>query len=149
MVIRERFTRGFVAGTIAGAVSSLADYLSHLLGIVELPYVEWAAVLLYGHRLRNIGEAIIAQLGQLFFSGLLGVGFAYLLRAIDTEDYRFKGAVYGITVWFSAHVIAKLFRVTELIPVGPDTLLSDLVTAGIFGLVLAEILQRMEKRMEA
>ena len=67
MVIRERFTRGFVTGTIAGAVSSLADYLSHLLGIVELPYVEWAAVLLYGHRLRNIGEAIIAQLGQLFF----------------------------------------------------------------------------------
>ncbi|NLM94810.1 MAG: hypothetical protein GX165_04545 [Firmicutes bacterium] len=149
MVIRERFTRGFVAGLIAGAASSIADYFSHLLGIVEILYIEWAAVLLYGHRVRTTGEAVVAQLGQLFFSGLLGVGFAYLLRAIDTDNYLFKGTVYGITVWFSAHVVAKLFRVTALIPVGPDTLLSDLVTAAIFGLVLAEALRRLEKSVEA
>ena len=104
---------------------------------------------MYGHRVRTTGEAVVAQLGQLFFSGLLGVGFAYLLRAIDTDNYLFKGTVYGITVWFSAHVVAKLFRVTALIPVGPDTLLSDLVTAAIFGLVLAEALRRLEKRVEA
>lgn len=149
VIIRERFTRGFVAGVIAGAISSLADYISYLLGIGELLYIEWAAVLLYGYRVRTLGETIVAQLGQLFFSGILGVGFAYLLRAVNTENYLFKGVVYGITVWFAVHVIVKLFRVTALIPVGPDTLLSDLVTASLFGLVLAEALLRMEKRVEA
>jgi hypothetical protein len=144
-MMNDRFTNGLIAGLVAGVVMSIFDLISHfVLGITEILYLDWAAVLILGYRYSTFLEAVIGQIGQLFFSAIMGVLFAFLLALTSSRYYWLKGWVYGLVVWFGAYAVVKLFQVTPLIPIKPDTVLSDMVTASVYGLVLAEALRRLE-----
>lgn len=144
--VEDRFTSGFIAGFIGGVAMSALNLISYYLGITEILYLDWASVLIHGYRYATLLEAVIGQLGQLFFSAVVGVIFAYLLSVISSRYYLFKGWVYGLTVWFASYVITLLYNVTPLIPIKPDTVMSNIVTASVYGLVLAESFRRLSNR---
>ncbi len=146
MNLNDRFTRGFLAGVLGGIVMSIFDFISFALGIVELLYLDWAAVLIYGYRANTILETVVAQAGQLFFSGIMGIIFAYLITVVGSANYLFKGCIYGLAIFFGSYAVTLLFKVTQLIPIRVDTVLSNIVTALIYGLVLAQSLHWLEKK---
>lgn len=143
MIIKDRFTIGFIAGVAGGIVMNAGDYLSSALGIVELQYKDWASVLIFGNRTDTIPEAVVALFGQLIFSGLVGIIFAYLIIGTTSKYLIFKGWVYSILVWFISYAIIVLYDVTSLIPVGIDTVLSHIVTVSLYGLVLAFVHRKL------
>ncbi|MDW7683838.1 MAG: DUF6789 family protein [Bacillota bacterium] len=145
--MKDRFLNGFIAGFLGGVAMSILNLISYyVLNIAELLYLDWASVLIFGYRFATMLEAVIGQLGQLFFSALLGILFAYLLPLTSSRYYLFKGWVYSLVVWFGAYAVATLFKVTPLMPIKPDTVMSNIVTASVYGLVLAETLHRLAVR---
>lgn len=117
----------------------------YILGVAEMLYLDWAAVLIFGYRFSTLLEAIIAQVGQFFFAGIMGILFAFLLPYINSRYYLFKGWVYGLVVWFGAYAVTTVFKVTPLMPIKPDTVMSNMITASVYGLVLAKTLQRLRE----
>lgn len=145
--MNDRFVNGFLAGLLGGITMSILNLISFFaLGIAELLYLDWASVLIFGYRYATTLEAVIGQIGQLFFSAIMGILFAFLLPFVSSRYYLFKGFVYGLVVWFGAYAITTLFKVTPLIPIKADTVMSNMFTASVYGLVLAETLRRLSNR---
>lgn len=146
MTLNDRVTRGFIAGVAGGAAMSVLNLLSYLLGIAEILYLDWAATLIYGYRYATAAEAAVAQAGQLFFCGLAGILFAALIPWMSSRNFYFKGIVWGLAIWFSVYAITALFKVSPLIPIKVDTVLSNIIGAAFYGLVLAWVMKRLEER---
>ncbi len=143
MVVEDRFTIGFIAGVIGGVVMSILDYISYGLGIVGLLYIDWASVFILGHRFENVGEALVGQWGHLLFSGLAGIVFAYLVIGVSSRYLYFKAIVYAYLIWFFTYAAILLFDITALKAININTALSNMVTVGIYGLVLAYVHKRL------
>ncbi len=143
MVIKDRFTIGFIAGVLGGVVMSILDYISLALGISEMLFIDWAAVFIFANRTDAFGELIVAQVGQLLFSGFTGILFAYLIIGVTSKYLYFKGVVHALLVWFFSYAIVVLFEVTPLTPVRLDTILSNIVSVIIYGLVLAVVHKKL------
>ena len=137
MMIKDRFTAGFISGVIAGLVMSVLDLLSYVLFTAKLVYIQWASMFIFGERFEGMAEAIVAQIGQLLFTGALGIIFVYLIKWSGSRHIYFKGVVFALIVWFTTYAIIVLFDIKELIPVRIETVLSNIVTVIIYGAVLA------------
>ncbi len=147
--MNDRFLNGFIAGFLGGIAMSILNLISfYALNITEMLYLDWASVMIFGYRFATPLEAVIGQAGQLIFSGLTGILFAFLLSLVSSRYYLFKGWLYGLTVWFGSYALTTIFKVTPLIPVKPDTVMSNMVTASVYGLVLAESLRRLSARQK-
>lgn len=147
-LMNDRFVNGFIAGMLGGILMSVLNIISfYVLGIAELLYLDWAAVLIFGYRYATFLEAVIGQMGQLLFAAAAGVLFAYLLPLISSKYYLFKGWIYGLLIWFGTYAVTTLFKVTPLIPIKADTVLSNIFTASVYGLILAEVLRRLTDKI--
>ncbi len=143
MTANERVRNGFVAGVIAGVLMTVLDLTLLGLGFVEIAYYDWGAALILGFRAVTLAQIAVGQVAHIVFAGVLGIVFAYLIQALSSLNYLLKGWVYGVLVWFSVHVLVNLFGFAMLTPIGVATALSDLATASLYGLVLAEVLHRL------
>ena len=133
----DRITTGFIVGLVGGVLMSIVNTISYYLGITELLYLDWAAVMIFGYRATTLVENVISQGGQLFFSGLVGSIFVMLIPLIKSKNLYFKGWLFSMLVWFGSYALMSILEVTPLIPIGADTVLSNIVTASFYGLVLA------------
>ena len=58
----DRYTVGFIAGTIAGFMADLTSLvMTHLFKFGKVGYEDFAAVLVFGARADTIGEVIFAH----------------------------------------------------------------------------------------
>lgn len=89
---KDVFSRGFFAG-ISGGVAMLTWGLlsGAVLQIPHLRNVDWMAIMLFAHApaFEPI-EIIIAMVANLFFCGLLGIVFAYMIPLIKSEKSILK-----------------------------------------------------------
>ena len=100
----DRFMNGFIAGALAGLLSSLIDiFIVNILKFGTIRYIDFASILMYGHPGRNLLENIIAQFGQLIFSAVMGAGFAYFIKLTSSKFFWIKSVIFGTTVWFFAY----------------------------------------------
>ena len=106
--IEDRFTRGFLAGLTAGLAMNIFSLISLTLGWVEITFLDWAGVFIFGRQPAGVPENAVALGGQLFFAAMNGVFFAYL-RLRLTASY-FKGT-YFRPADLVRLAIAILFRV--------------------------------------
>ncbi|MEW6458259.1 MAG: hypothetical protein AB1441_04190 [Bacillota bacterium] len=145
--MNDRLTIGFFAGLTGGVLMNVINLASYYLGIAELRYLDWAAIVIYGTRPVNLAEAVFALVSQVVFVGMLGVVFAYLITVITSTNILLRGWLFGIAIWFSLYGITLLFHVQETIPVRLDTALTDFVGASVYGLVLALTLGWLGERV--
>lgn len=149
MVVRDRLTRGFAAGLLGGIAMNITNLTSfYILNWTDVRFLDWAAVLLYGHRPANFLETAFALGGQLFFAGLVGIIFAHLLPKVTSGHYLLKGWIYGLFIWFSTFSLAIMFRLPTLATIGFDTASSTLIGASVYGLVLAEAMRRLDQKLK-
>jgi len=148
MEIKDRLLRGFIAGVAGGVVMDVFNLASYYLGIAELRFLDWSALVIYGAKPVSIAESIFALIAHLVFTGTLGIIFAYLLTFITSTNYLFRGALFGSAMWFLLYGISLLYKIEGTVPLHVDTAASDFICAIIFGLVLAETLHRLDDNLK-
>lgn len=148
MNLEDRFLRGFLAGVIASLIQNTVNLFSyHVLNYAKKRYLDFASEMLLGRMPETLFEAIFAQISQILFSGFLGVLFAYLLVSINTKNYLFKGWLYAIILWFFIYASGIAFKIPSLHKVAIQTAVSNFIGTTIYGLVLAETLHRLDKKL--
>lgn len=145
--MHDKFVRGYIAGLLASFVMMAINLVSFSLGIAKVRYLDVSAVILWGDMPKSLWEAVFAQLIAMFFCGLIGISFAYLLPKLGTNYRGLKGATYTAAFLFILYAMGMFFKVPLLEKAAPETCLSNLVSSSIFGLVLDRILQWEEKRI--
>lgn len=137
MVIKDRFSRGLVSGLCGGVAMALINNIFYFLGLSTVLFRDWSGILIYGGRGNSLGEMVLAQGAHLFFAGVVGVIFIYLISLIKINLLYIKATVWSLTVWFGSFSIAVLFELTQIIPVEGKSVFLNLIAAIIYGLVLA------------
>lgn len=143
MTIKDRLTRGLLAGIAGGIAMAVPDLVFDAVDWVEHAYYDWALSLIRGSTANTIFEAFIGQVAHIFFAGLLGIVFAYAVLLVSSRNFLLKGWLFGILVWFSVHVTVNLFGFEPLAPIPTSQMIADFVTASIYGAVLAATLRRL------
>lgn len=142
---KDVFSRGFFAGAIAGIAMLAWSLLSGaILQIPHLRNVDWMAIMIFGHAPAfEVIETGIAMLGNIFFCGILGIGFAYILPLIKNENIYFKGWVFSLSVWFTAYVISTMYKIEGTLPTSIETTILNAVGATVYGFTLAYATKRL------
>ena len=146
MTIKDRLTRGFVSGIVAGIVQDSLDYTANLANISKVKYLDWVGIILFGSKPNNLGETLLALGGEIIFSGVSGIIFAYLIIRITNKNIIFKGWLFGVTIWFTTYVIMTLFKVRGLEAMDFSTAASDLFTSSLYGILLAYTLRWLDRK---
>ncbi len=121
------------------------DLIFTALGWVQSSYYDWGLSLIRGTTAGTISEIIIGIGIHLLFTAILGALFAYIILLISSGNHLIKGWIYGFLVFFTVHVVVNLFTFQPLRPIPVSQVIADFVTASIFGIVLAETLQRLSQ----
>lgn len=141
----DRFFRGLTAGIIGAIAMNLWSLFAvFILGWEVVKFLDWAGIILYGELPRSHVEGTLALLMQILWSGLLGVGFAYLIPYIKSEGYLIKGAFYGVIVGFIMYAIPTVLQMPVLGNLGFLTVLSNHIGGLIWGLVTAQTLYLLD-----
>ncbi|WP_312519415.1 hypothetical protein [Anaerospora sp.] len=138
--MEDRFTRGFTAGIISGLAMNIYSWLAGSMALTTLRMVDWAGLVLYGHRPPfDTTEFIVAQVAQLIYCGALGVFFAYFITWVKSRNIYFKGWLFSTMTWFACYGIATLYKLEGTIPMPVKTVISNFIAAMIFGLAIAAL----------
>lgn len=81
--------------------------------------------------------AVVADIGNLFWNGVLGIGFVYVLLLIDERYRLLKGLLYGLIAWFSFYAVVGVFQVAVLLPAQPQWVAVTGLLAAMWGLTTA------------
>jgi len=147
--ITDRFTRGLLAGTIAGVITKAYDLLAYYFHFSTFRWLDVAGIIIYGRKPSHIAEAIFATMSTWFFHALLGVIFVYIVQRLVSSDNLFlKGWFYSVTCWFLIYALIILFKVPEFSVIPLKTSVSNFIGASIWGLVLVAALHRMEQPLD-
>jgi len=146
----DRLTRGFIAGISGGIAANAFNLFLGAAGLSTLRFIDWTGIVMYDHTPPfTLGETLFAFIGQLIFTGGLGVMFIFLIPSINSKNLLFKGWLWGVSIWFIIDGITTLFPVEGTSPTPLMTSVSNYMTASLYGLVLAPILARFEHRSQA
>jgi len=150
MALNDRFTRGLIAGIIAGLVSFSWGLLSrHVLHFTTLLYSDFAAILTYGAKAQSLQAKIFAQLVVFMFWGFGGILFAYFIKYVGSKNIVLKGAFWGTFTWFISYVITLLFKVPGLEKIPTNTAVSQFIGSLAWGIPLAFVFNYLDKKLDS
>lgn len=144
MIEQDRLTRGFYAGALAGFIQDMLSYISQALGITTLRMADWAAIVIFGRSGPfSTGELLFSTIAHTIFAGSLGIVFAYLLPAVTIRHLTLKGLLFGWATWFGIYSISLLFNIEPTLNLPLKTVVSDFISAAVYGLTLAWIFKKL------
>jgi len=146
--LRDRFTRGFLAGIIAAVPSLLFALIAFWLNWTTLRWATFAAILIYGRRSLNLAEEVFSTLAVFMLCGIFGIIFVFLIPKLTSVNLLLKSWVFGVTIWFLAFVATLLFKVPGLLIIPFKTVVINLIQATIWGLLLGYCLSWLENRLK-
>ena len=144
---KDRVTASFIAGIIAAIAMNIVDWIGYSLGLYGERLLDWAAVAIYGRLAENVYEVVFAQIAQIIFSGFVGIIFAFLLLKLTSENYIIKGWLFGVFAWFGLYAISSAIRLPTLETHEFNAVFSHFITSSIYGIVLALVLNRLDKKV--
>ncbi len=145
--MKDRLTNGFVAGTLGGLVAFVINFGSQSLEFTTLVWSDFMGLFIMGKKPETAFEIAFFIGGQFVFLGLLGSVFALILPFVTSKHLLFKGALYGITAWFLLFSLPFLLQIPELKNVPLKTALTHLVSSLLWGMALAFILKKIDKKV--
>lgn len=143
----DRFVSGFIAGGVGGILKNIWSFLAfHVLGFGQLRFADWASVIIFGRLASSTMEVVFSTLAYLIFVGILGIVFAYLIPALSSRFYLFKGVIYGICLGLIFYSLPVLFKIPQLMRMDLNTVISFWVGDIIWGLALGATLKWLDQR---
>lgn len=143
--MKDRVVTGFISGLVAGVAMNIIDWIGYFLELYDERLLDWSAVVTYGRMPNNIEEVIFAQALQIFFSGFLGLLFAYIIPILRSGNYLLKGWVYGVVVNQSLYALAIAFKLPDLTVHTFYATVSHIISASVYGLVLTYTFKKLIK----
>lgn len=148
----DKYQIALISGILAGMILDVADALSFLIqkavGLHHILFQDYmVAALLHGKPSQTVFEFICGQFFHLMFTGVIGCFYVVILAFIKEKNSVFKGwLIPGILVWFVTFMIGMLYRIELFVNAEINTVLSDFLTASIFGIAFALIYERLIHR---
>ena len=143
----DRFTRGFVAGISSSIVPLSFNNLVFFLNLSTTRWGDFMGTFLFGSRPDRLGEYMLSLVALIMFLGILGGIFSLITPVISSQNFWFKGFVYGIIIWFLSFATTVLFRVPGLTERPLLTVLMNFIGAAIWGFLFAFILRWLYRRV--
>lgn len=141
---KDTFSRGFLAGTIAGVAMAAWSLLAGSLPFPHLRIIDWMSIMIFAHAPSFTAvETGIAIVANTFFCGILGIGFAYMIPLIKSEKIYLKGWVFSLTVWFGIYVVTTMYKVTGTLPTSVETTIFNVIGSSIYGFTLAYAINKL------
>lgn len=142
--MKDRMLRGFAAGVVAGLVANAVSLVDGWAGLTTLRYIDWTAIGIFGHAPPfTTGELLWAFVAQIWFNGLLGVVFAYLVLLIGSDHLLFRGWMFSGVIWFVIYSVSTMFRIEGIVPLPLKTVISNFLIASIYGVGLGYSLRAL------
>jgi hypothetical protein len=136
MYIRDRFTRGWVAGACGGLLGGILGFLPYYIGISTMRLSDWSAILIFG---REPPFSFVDQVYAVFVlalsTGTTGIIFAFLLLFITEENIYFKGWIIFLFPWWIIYLLTALAKTEGTLNLSVMTTFSDGISTTIIGLV--------------
>jgi hypothetical protein len=146
--LKDRFTRGFLSGVIAGLPTLAFAFIASSFKWTTLRWSNFAAILIYGQKSTNLSEEIFSSLGVFFFCGILGIICAFIIPKISSANYLLKSWVFSIAVWFFIFVATLFYKIPGLLIIPYKTAVSNFVEATIWGFTLGYCLKWFDSRLK-
>lgn len=147
-ILQDRFTRGFIAGLLAGICGALVWNLisRYVLHFATLSYWDFAAGIIFRKAISNMGEAIYSFFTVKLFFALLGIIFAFLTKNIRSNLLIFKGWIFGVTLWFFIYSMIAIYKIPILTNTTPQTCCSHFIEASVWGVMSGYFLNLLNKK---
>ncbi len=142
--MKDRFSNGFIAGFAGGVVPLVFNIVTRALGFTTILWEDYMGVFMVGRRPGDMAEHVFFSVVQFFFLGVLGIIFALILPYISSKRHLFKGAIYGITIWYILYSMPYLLRLPDLDVAPLKTAIVNSIAAVLWGISLAFILKRID-----
>ncbi len=111
--MKDKTIYGFLFGIIAGLLMNIINLFSYfILHFADLRYLDFMSIIVWGNKPLNFWESTLAFFLHLGFTGFLGILFLF---------------AYSVTL---------LYKVPQLTNISVNTIVSNLISAGVFGFVL-------------
>jgi hypothetical protein len=144
--MKDWFMRGFLSGIIGGIPGVVLGYVSYQLHFSKNLFRHFMSNWIYGHYAHSVIERTLSQVWQILWVGILGVGFAMLIRWTGEDYYYPKGAAYGVIIWFVIYLGGALFKIEPMMNQAWQTALTHFVDAVLIGLGTAWVYRLLEGR---
>lgn len=142
--MKDRFTDGLVAGVSAAIVAGVLNLvLNWIFDVHAKHFIDFAEVLLFGHKAQNWTEFGVAFVGYAIFSGIIGIAYGYLLPAFNHRYHLVKGVFISLAVWFIVFSIVQLSQHPHFAGNSLYTTVMNFASATAFGLVLDMVYFRL------
>jgi hypothetical protein len=136
MTINDTFTRGWISGTFGGLLGGIFGFLPHYIGISQMRFSDWLAILIFG---RTQPFSLVEQIYSLIVSagltGVIGIIFAFLIPVINEENIYFKGWIIFVIPWWIIYLLTALAKTEGTLNLSVTTTVCDGITTSIIGLV--------------
>lgn len=146
--LNDRLTQGFLAGVAAWVPEALFTLPMYgLFHQVKLRYLDYAAILAWGNQPQDLLQTLFAEFVVMIFLGFLGIVFTMLIKAVFSENFVFKGWLYGAVVWFGIFSVFAFFKIKGIVGVVDfKTAFFNLVGASIWGIAISVNLLYLNRR---
>lgn len=146
----DRFYRGFVSGILAAIpLNAWSLFSYYVLNLTDRRMLDWGAVLIFGSAPQVTAHFVFGLLMQLVWSGFRGILFAYLLLLVGREGLIGKFVIFSVIATFMEEVAATALKIPHLAETTTGTVLSTLIGATLWGVLLYYIYTWLERRVSA
>ncbi|WP_408956262.1 hypothetical protein [Natroniella sp. ANB-PHB2] len=146
--MKDRFTRGFIAGIIAGIAPFIINFGAQMLNLSTLVWSDFMGLFLLGNKPEGVLPMVFAVISQFILVGLMGVLFAFLITLFSSENYLLKSWLFGITIWFSAYFLTFLFRLPGIKEIPIKTAITHAIGSSLWGITIGLILNWLDDRLK-
>ncbi|HBF39736.1 MAG TPA: hypothetical protein DDW50_20785 [Firmicutes bacterium] len=142
----DRTFKGLTAGIIGAIPMNIVNFVFYGLNLIQIRFIDWSGIILTGERPNDLNSIIHSLIFQMFWSGILGIGLAFLIPAISSRGYFLKAVLYSFFVNFALRGIVVLFRVPLLYKVSTVTSELNSIPTVIWALTAGYMLYFLDKR---
>jgi hypothetical protein len=136
MTINDRFTRGWIAGTLGGFIGGILGFLPHYIGISQMCFSDWSAILIFGRpQPFSLAEQLYSLVVAAGSNGVIGIIFAFLIPVINEENIYLKGWIIFLVPWWMIYLLTALAKTEGTINLSVMTAFSDGIITSIIGLL--------------
>lgn len=147
MSVRDKFTRGWLAGFCGGLSGGIFGYLPYYIGISTMRFIDWSAILVFGREQPfSLADQVYGLFVLAWSSGCNGIVFAFLLQFITEKNIYFKGWIIFLIPWWIIYLFTALAKTEGTLNLPVMTPLSNGISASIVGLTAVYCYRLLEPK---
>jgi hypothetical protein len=150
ITIKDKFTRGWVSGTLGGFLGGIFSFIPYYMDISTLRLSDWSAILIFGRvppfSLADQIYAVIVLAGSI---GFIGIIFAFLIPLFKEENIYLKGWIIFLIPWWIIYLLTALAKTEGTLNLSLMTTLSDGIATSIIGLTAVYSYRLLEPKPSA